>query len=319
VTGSPPLPNALLEWAVRTSGGAPVDRWTIEKLAGGAVSDLVERITLYPKSAGGRDLELSVVRKRALPHEIAGLQAAQAVRPAATSIPELITWGRDETGPWMITVSCPGEPLAGWSALVPSSLFQSLARLHAHYQGATSELAAQIPRVDAAWWKELCLSWVLPRIAKNLTRVGTGPIARATALLTTVADHAAARGVLAGLKTTLLHGDVHPGNVIVSGEYAGLIDWGSARIGSAMLDLANLVRQDSDAFATYADTWLELTGRPLDNDQADLGYKWAALQIPVQYLPWTMGHSPSAGVDAALDAIEGALAALTTSPRRSLP
>jgi hypothetical protein len=78
-----------------------------------------------------------------------------------------------------------------------------------------------------------------------------------------------------------------------------------------MLDVANMVRKDSAAFATYADTWRELTGRPLDDDEAELGYRWAALQLPVQYLPWTMEHSPTASVDATLDRIEQALAALT--------
>jgi hypothetical protein len=40
---------------------------------------------------------------------------------------------------------------------------------------------------------------------------------------------------------------------------------------------------------------------------AELGYRWAALQIPVQYLPWTAGHLTTEAVEAALDQIEQAL------------
>lgn len=296
-----PLPAALLEWAART-GGAAVDRSSIDVVTGGSVSPLVEQITLH---VAGR--ALTVVRKRALPHEIAGLRAAQVVRPAATAIPELIAWGGDDPagGPWMITARAAGEPMRGWGAPIPASLWQSLARLHAHHHGRTAGLDPIIPRVDAAWWRELCRSWVLPRIGDN---------PRAAALIAAAADHPAARATLERLTPTLLHGDVHPGNVIVDGDGAGLIDWGSARIGPPMLDLANLVRRDSEAFTTYAQTWREITGQSLDANQAALGYRWADVQLPIQYLPWTTQHLPVPRVEAALDKIEEALAALAAPP-----
>jgi hypothetical protein len=44
-----------------------------------------------------------------------------------------------------------------------------------------------------------------------------------------------------------------------------------------------------------------------------LGYRWASLQIPVQYLPWTAGHRPTRDVEAALDQIERALGQLRSS------
>lgn len=118
------------------------------------------------------------------------------------------------------------------------------------------------------------------------------------------------RGALARLTPTLLHGDVHPGNVLIDGRHLRLVDWGGCRVGPAMLDLANLVTLDSDGFAVYRRTWKQVTGSPLDGDAAELGYRWAALQIPVPYLPWTLGHRPTAGVHAALDRAEQALALL---------
>ena len=64
---------------------------------------------------------------------------------------------------------------------------------------------------------------------------------------------------------------------LVHADQATLIDCGSSRIGPAALDL---------------------------------GYRWAALQIPVQYLPWTIGHRPARDVEAGLDQIEQALGQL---------
>jgi hypothetical protein len=57
----------------------------------------------------------------------------------------------------------------------------------------------------------------------------------------------------------------------------------------------------------YARTWQELTGQPLAAAALDLGYRWAALQIPVQYLPWVVAHRPTHDVEAALGRIEQAL------------
>jgi hypothetical protein len=56
-----------------------------------------------------------------------------------------------------------------------------------------------------------------------------------------------------------------------------------------------------------AATWQQITGRPVPDGAAELGYRWAALQIPVQYLPWSAAHLPTGAVEAALDRIEQAL------------
>jgi hypothetical protein len=85
------------------------------------------------------------------------------------------------------------------------------------------------------------------------------------------------------------------------------LDWGGSRVGPAALDLANLVTADSADVARYAGTWLRLTGQPLAAGPLELGYRWAALQIPVQYLPWGAGHRPTRDVEAALDQIEQAM------------
>src|SRR5579863_5188747 len=96
---------------------------------------------------------------------------------------------------------------------------------------------------------------------------------------------------------------------------ATLIDWGGCRVGPAALDLANLVAADSADVARYAGTWQRLTGQPLPAGPVELGYRWAALQIPVQYLPWGAGHRPTGDVEAALDQIERAISGLTQLAR----
>lgn len=310
---APALPPALLDWVAETTGGAHVEHCTVRFLTGGSVSGRVERITLH--LAGARDgdgdgmREVEVVRKRAFAHETAGLRAAQTVRPAAAAVPELIAWGEAGQTTWLISPFLPGTPLPDRSTPAPAALFDSLAHLHACFHGAVN-VPAGIPRVDPHWWQQLCGQWVLPQLRRHRDRHPPGTFTRAGALITRLAVHPAVRRTLGGLSPTLLHGDVHPGNVLVSGRHARLIDWGSCRVGPAMLDLANLVALDSEGFAVYRRTWEDVTGSPLDTGSAALGYRWSALQIPIQYLPWVTENRTTAEVEAALDRAEQALAML---------
>jgi len=295
------LTPAVMEWAGRAAPGARVARCSVRPLAGGAVADRVDQVTLH---LTGHHDPLELVRKQVPAHEIAGLRAAQAVRRQTTAMPELVAWGSD----WLITPLAPGSPLA-WGDPVPANLIDALAALHARYHDAAG-LPAVIPRVTPAWWQALCRKWVDPRLGEHAARHPPETGARARALVSRAASHPATTALLAGLPPTLLHGDVHPGNVLVHADQATLIDWGSSRIGPAALDLANLVTVGSADVARYARTWQQLTGQPLSGDAIEVGYRWAALQIPVQYLPWTIGHQPTRDVEAVLDQIERALGQL---------
>jgi hypothetical protein len=292
---------AVLAWAERRAPGARVAGCAVRPLAGGAVARRVDQVTLH---LTGQHEPLELVCKQASAHEIAGLRAAQAVRQETAAIPELVAWGSD----WLITPLAPGSPLA-WGDAVPASLFDALAALHAHYHGAAG-LPATIPRVTPAWWQALCREWVDPRLREHAARHPQETTARARTLIGRAAGLPAVSAVLAELPPTLLHGDVHPGNVLVHAGRATLIDWGSSRAGPAALDLANLVAADSADVARYARTWQQVTGQPPPAAAIELGYRWAALQIPVQYLPWTTAYQPTRDVEAALDRIERALGQL---------
>jgi len=288
----------VLEWAARAAPGAQVTGCAVRPLAGGAVATWVEQVSL--QLAGPHD-PLELVRKQASAHEIAGLRAAQAVRPAATAVPELVAWGSD----WLMTPLAPGAPLAAGSA-IPADLTESLAALHARYLGA-AEVPAAIPRVTPAWWQALCQEWVDPQLREHAGRHPRQVTERGRALVSRAAELPAATDALAGLPVTLLHGDVHAGNVLVHADRAALIDWGSSRVGPAALDLANLAGAGSAEVARYARTWQQLTGQPLAAAEIERGYRWAALQIPVQYLPWMAVNRSTRDVEGMLDQIERAL------------
>jgi hypothetical protein len=293
---------AVLEWAERITPGGRVASCTVRPLVGGSVARQVEQVTLHLTGGHGR---LELVRKQASAHEIAGLRAAQETCLEATAIPELVAYGSG----WLITPLAPGAPL-GWGDAVPANVFATLAALHARYHGGTG-LPAVIPRVTAAWWQTLCRDWVDPRLREHAARHPAGTTARARALINRAASLPAGPAVLAELPPTLLHGDVHPGNVLVDADRATLIDWGSSRVGPAALDLANLVTAGSADVVRYARAWRQLTGQPLPAATIELGYRWAALQIPVQYLPWTIAYRPTPDVEASLDRIEQALGQLS--------
>jgi hypothetical protein len=106
------------EWAGRVKPGAQIIDCTARPLTGGAVANRVEQLTLHLTGGHG---SLDLVRKDAPAHEIAGLRTAQAVRPAATAIPELVAWGDG----WLITPLAPGTPLAANRAM-PSNLTDTL-------------------------------------------------------------------------------------------------------------------------------------------------------------------------------------------------
>jgi thiamine kinase-like enzyme len=77
---------------------------------------------------------------------------------------------------------------------------------------------------------------------------------------------------------------MHGGNIVVGADGPTIIDWGNARVGPAMLDVANIAQQGSANYERYMHTWQEAAGESLDPWLADVGYQWATVQVNTQYL-----------------------------------
>jgi aminoglycoside phosphotransferase (APT) family kinase protein len=276
-------------------------------MEGGAVASRIERIDVTVVNSSGDERTVRLVRKWTWEHEVLGLRAAQAVIATAPAIPILVAEGQDEHGPWLMTPFYVGQRVS--SSAIPPTVFESLALLHARYAN-DSDALARIPVVNADWWRDICLSYALPEIDRQAAIRPDPVLDRARDVLQSVAGDARAGTALGRLSGTLLHGDVHTGNILVAADRVTLVDWGSARVGPAMLDLANVARADSPQFAAYAQAWERVSGTALDAPTIELGYRWAALQIPIQYLAWAASTGSAERIRATLDQAEAALAAL---------
>ncbi|MFC9690780.1 phosphotransferase [Kribbella sp. NPDC056951] len=182
-------------------------------LAGGITSPSVELVRVG---------SLEFVAKRATAAEAAALR----LLPGDAGFPRLYDAGVDADGPWVVTSYAVGEVL-DWSAEPPGEVYAALARLHGEYAGR--ELPVELPRVDGEF-----LRMSFGRFARaGVVRVDHPIREHALAMLDLfVADERLTRA-LDVLPATLLHGDVYGGNVVGT----QLIDWGSARVGPAELDV----------------------------------------------------------------------------------
>lgn len=299
------LPDAAVAWVLALVGGEEITSIHAAPLHGGAVATVVERLDVALRLPDRSSTRVRLVRKRGFPFEVAALEAAQTVRHEAPAIPELISSGSDERGWWMITPYYEGS--SPGADAVPPVVFESLASLHSHGRSNSPDT---VPVITPAWWRHLCLEYNLPAVRRRAESDPLPELAAAVRLLERAAEHPAIPPVLDRLPRTLIHNDVHPGNILVNGADAVLIDWGSTRVGPAMVDLANLLRRESPQFATYVRRWRAINGKDLASAVVDLGYLWADLQIPVQYLAWVVTTLPAPAIADAVGRAERALAAL---------
>jgi hypothetical protein len=293
-------PDTAWSGAVARWAGAPVTVRGRERLTGGYVAGAVERIDL---DAGGR--ALAVVLKRAAAPEIAAMRALAVV--GGVDRPRLLAAGPD----WLLTPYYDGPPLAEGPD-VPDEVWHTLARVHAHWLGKRPR---GLPVVDAAWWRHLCLARILPHVDAARDRTGETAFAEAATAVQAWADDPRMRAAAAVLPRTLVHGDVHRGNVLVTVEGAVLIDWGNAKVGPPGLDLPVLRAQGATDDAPYRRAFAELAGAP-PAELAEVETFFAEVRAYVGYLGFAADHLGAArvtemvdGAARALDALGPALAA----------
>ncbi len=268
---------ALARWIRPTHPDlAAVEIGERRPLVGGVASPLVERVDVTAVGSSGRRDRFAVVAKRASSAEVIALREIATV-PAADAFPELIDAGADESGPWVVMPFYPGSTMP-WDAEVPQTVFASLARLHHRHLGRSSALPADLRRVDETFCRGAFTDFA-PTGIRDAQRKDSHPVHdRALDLLHRWSDDERFYAGLDVLPATLLHCDVYGLNVVVpddEGAPPRLIDWGSARVGPIMLDVALSAERSSAGFFAYLRAWEDVAGCPLDPWQAAAGHAWA--------------------------------------------
>lgn len=278
------------------------------RLTGGVVSPLVERVEVAAVRSDGRRDRFDVVAKRASAAEVIALRKAAAT-PAADAFPELVDAGTDQSGPWVVTPYYPGGTLP-WDAEVPEAVFASLARLHHRYLGRSRTLPAALPRVDETFCRDAFLGFAASGI-HLARRTDPYPVhGRALKLLGRWCDDERIPAGLHLLPATLLHGDVYGHNVVVPEDETvppRLIDWGSARVGPLMLDVALSTAASSAGFSAYLRGWADVAGRRLDAWQAQAGHAWATAFSSAMFVGAVAARFGPEPAEATLDRGEAAL------------
>ncbi|MEV6412654.1 aminoglycoside phosphotransferase family protein [Kribbella sp. NPDC051718] len=252
-------------------------------LTGGATSPMIERVAVTYRAARssicgptrvGPAAEIDVVAKRATPGEVAALNSLDVVDPV---FPELIDSGTDEDGPWIVVPFEPGGVI-GWQTEPPAVVYAALARLHLRHLGRVDELPTGIPKVDEQFLRSAFTGFAPGGIARAAAQHGQHAVFdRALELLARFAKDERLLLGLEVLPPTLIHGDVYGDNVIAADPEASrpprLIDWGSARVGPAMLDVVMAARRAG--VTAYKEAWLKEAGTPMGEWLAATGEEWA--------------------------------------------
>jgi Ser/Thr protein kinase RdoA (MazF antagonist) len=221
--------------------------------------------------------------------------AALAAQGAAT-FPVLVASGDD----WFAAPFYPGPDLT-FGDPVPIPVIQDLARLHAAWEGR--------PPPAGLWTYD---AGHVAALAANALAAGAdqalAPLGGAGSALARLADR---------LPRTLVHGDVHPGNIIASPDRGfTLIDWGNAAAAPAMLDVANTVPMGHPAWDAYQAAY-RAAGGAVSLAAHELAWRWARGVTALMYLPWTLAHRPAASPGLVAQALE-AEAALAPAADRPL-
>ncbi|MBO0882994.1 MAG: phosphotransferase [Mycobacterium sp.] len=267
-----------------------------EPVLGGQRSAAKEKLRIVES-----DRELTVLLKWTSPAEVVALRAASSV-PRTTAIPRLIQSGRDSRGDWIAVPFYTGEP-ARTETTIPDNVMDSLAAVHAHY--LNSAPLGAIPVRDGTWWKARCAQ---PRL-RQLGRPSLQPIIE---VVQSWSSHRLIVEALTELPRTLLHGDVHRNNVVVSNHTGRLIDWGGAAYRLPQLDVITPGPLGSRGFERYASAWQALTGESTAGASWQRGYLAATVCNKVDYLGFVARNF---GDDAARARFETAARALSELER----
>jgi hypothetical protein len=289
---------AALTRHAAASAGAPVRIKQVDTipLKGGYVSKAVDRLDLTLATPNRSGITASFVRKACFAREVRALELLATI-PKAPALPEIIAswWSAerpdDLAANGFTTPFYPGRALT-FDDPIPDVVLVSLARVHAACRGTEG--------FDWTWTFDA--AHFADTHANALAALGASARFRAT-----TADHIGwltrlerlcrsevLREASDDLPKSLVHGDMHPGNIILRADGSPvIIDWGNACIAPPMLDLANIVRIDSPQWHTYFAAYREAVGG-IDEATSRRAFWWARAATGLQYLPWVAEHTADA-------------------------
>lgn len=263
-------------------------------LKGGFVA---ARVVRHDVSLDGVTAPLALVQKYTSINE---LEVTQRLLPLAARLPlpRFRARGVDGDGEWMLIDFIAGDRRAD-SFDCPPDVQATLAAVHTTFADRLADLP-DLPRWDATFWQALLdhvdaaltsAPWPAESEARLRLKGAVGQLRLSTAV----------PAALAALPHTLLHGDVHGGNMIVSVEDGRvyLFDWGNARIGPAAIDVVNGCSSPEAApWVGYWEQVRRLSGTQPGAAELRAAFALGRIAINVQYLPFAIGHLGAARAEA---------------------
>jgi hypothetical protein len=248
VTGGPDL-EPLRELITRREGSLPAGlRFERRTLSGGLEAALVDQVTARYRTSTGRARLARIVIKRldGPAAREAGVYQHVVAAHADQISPELYAVERPAPGHAVLYLEAL-RPVNLWPWGAPGmaqSVLERVAHLHARVPDKTALTALRAWDYDAALQQSAAVT--LERLEQVCRQLRPGGFGGALRWGRRVA------GALASLRQELLafpllpssmiHGDLHPGNVVVRRRRATwqpvLLDWGRARIGSPLEDVS---------------------------------------------------------------------------------
>ncbi len=251
----------------------------LQPLEGGYVSSGVYRIALEFRLPDGIAQTVDFVQKYTRPAEVRLMNALnQSI--SSSAFPQVIASDETAAPAWFVTPWYPGPALT-WDDALPPAILRLLAAVHAHFEGRGAEFSG-VPLLDADFFRRT--------IDLGIAALAGDGFAGERARLERMRMNQKLYAALASFPLTLVHGDIHPGNILKSGDDFVLIDWGTARIAPAMLDIANMVEMGSNEWDIYLSAWEVASARKADPFLVERSYHWATIQVNVQYLGWAAKH-----------------------------
>jgi aminoglycoside phosphotransferase (APT) family kinase protein len=202
-------------------------------------------------------------------------------------LPRLLGSGEDKVGLWLLIPYMDG--ILRKEFTLPDDVIRTLAHVHSRFENEEM-LAKVLPRLNADF-----LVRALDRIQTALDMKEGRSDSHCSFLHDGITRLREAPQILATvqhLPQTLLHGDVHPGNIIeCHSECSVLFDWGNAMVGPAGVDLSNCIASiDTPAWNQYWNIVGQLKNEPVAEEYRAAQFSVGKVMISIQYLPFSIEH-----------------------------